>query len=90
MRARLAQRRSQVGAHAVTTRSPCARAGGCGSFFAITVVSQAFAGKPLVAQHRMVQDLLKDEIKTLHGVTLRTHTPEQFAARVKADANAAD
>ncbi|KAK9469441.1 bola protein [Lipomyces arxii] len=46
--------------------------GGCGSMFAITIVSKAFSGISMVKQHRMVNDVLSDEIKQWHGVQLKT------------------
>ncbi|DAZ98119.1 TPA: hypothetical protein N0F65_003105 [Lagenidium giganteum] len=53
--------------------------GGCGSMFDIEVVSAQFAGQSRVKQHRMVNEILKDEIKSMHGLTIRTMTPEQYA-----------
>ncbi|ORX48844.1 bola-like protein [Hesseltinella vesiculosa] len=46
--------------------------GGCGSMYAIEIVSKAFEGKSMVKQHRLVNDLLKQEIKDMHGLQLRT------------------
>ncbi|KAK9446685.1 bola protein [Limtongia smithiae] len=46
--------------------------GGCGSMFAINIVSKAFAGKPMVRQHRMVNDVLQEDIKRWHGIQLKT------------------
>jgi stress-induced morphogen len=46
--------------------------GGCGSFFKVTVVSKEFEGKSLLQQHRLVNDILADEIRQLHGVTIVT------------------
>ena len=48
--------------------------GGCGSFYKVTVVSSAFAGKSLVQQHRLVNDVLKEEIALMHGITVITKT----------------
>jgi stress-induced morphogen len=42
--------------------------GGCGSFYAITIASTAFKGLPIVKQHRLVNDVLKEEIKGIHGL----------------------
>ncbi|CAI5738833.1 unnamed protein product [Hyaloperonospora brassicae] len=52
--------------------------GGCGSMFDVEVVSAQFAGQSRVKQHRMVNEVLKNEIKNMHGLTIRTMTPEQF------------
>lgn len=48
--------------------------GGCGSFFQVEVVSEAFTGKKLVEQHRMVNEALREEIKQIHGLTITTRT----------------
>mmetsp|Transcript_28949 Transcript_28949/g.33442 ORF Transcript_28949/g.33442 Transcript_28949/m.33442 type:complete len:93 (+) Transcript_28949:43-321(+) len=49
---------------------------GCGSFFHVEVVSGAFRGKPLVQQHRLVNEALRDEIKQIHGLTIVTKSSE--------------
>eukprot|EP00796_Vickermania_ingenoplastis_P003861 gene3862-2739_t len=49
---------------------------GCGSFFKIRVVSPVFSGKPLIQQHRLVNEVLKDEIRIIHGFTLETKAKE--------------
>lgn len=42
-----------------------------GTHFEITVVSAAFAGKPLVARHRMIYALLDDLMKTqIHALKI--------------------
>lgn len=46
--------------------------GGCGSMFAILVESKEFKGIPMIKQHRLVNELLKDEISQWHGLQLRT------------------
>ncbi|WPK23938.1 hypothetical protein PUMCH_001188 [Australozyma saopauloensis] len=46
--------------------------GGCGSMFAISVESEAFKGLPMVKQHRLVNDALKEEIAKWHGLQLKT------------------
>lgn len=48
--------------------------------FRLTVVSSAFAGKPRVARHRMVTDVLAAEIgHPIHALTMKTLTPEEAA-----------
>ncbi|HRK01234.1 MAG TPA: BolA family protein [Oligoflexia bacterium] len=44
------------------------------------IVSPAFEGKTMIQQHRMVFELLKDEVASneVHALTLRTFTPAQF------------
>lgn len=49
-------------------------AGGCGTFYAITIASKAFAGIPTVKQHRLVNETLKSEISGIHGLQVRTAT----------------
>lgn len=46
--------------------------GGCGSMFAITVESSKFKGIPMVKQHRLVNEVLKEEIAKWHGLQLKT------------------
>ncbi|KAG7879305.1 hypothetical protein KL905_003296 [Ogataea polymorpha] len=46
--------------------------GGCGSMFAINIESPKFKGLPMIKQHRLVNELLKDEIAKWHGLQLKT------------------
>lgn len=46
--------------------------GGCGSMYAIEISSAKFKGLPMMRQHRLVNQILADEIKTWHGVQLQT------------------
>ncbi|EEB06107.1 eukaryotic protein [Schizosaccharomyces japonicus yFS275] len=46
--------------------------GGCGSMYQINITSEAFRGKPLVKQHRMVNEVLQEDIKNMHGLQLVT------------------
>ncbi|KAF3991618.1 hypothetical protein FT663_01455 [Candidozyma haemuli var. vulneris] len=46
--------------------------GGCGSMFAITVESSKFKGITMIKQHRLVNEVLKDEIAQWHGLQLKT------------------
>ena len=43
-------------------------AGGCGTFYAISITSDAFKGLPTVKQHRLVNEVLKKEIEGIHGL----------------------
>jgi stress-induced morphogen len=46
--------------------------------FRVEVVSEAFAGKNLVARHRQVYALLGAELKGgVHALALKTKTPEE-------------
>ena len=42
--------------------------GGCGTFYQIIIASEAFRGVPTVKQHRMVNEVLKQEIEGIHGL----------------------
>ncbi|NBO38909.1 BolA family transcriptional regulator [bacterium] len=48
--------------------------------YAVLIISQAFAGKKLLARHRMVLDLFQTEIATgeVHALTMKTHTPDEW------------
>ena len=49
------------------------------SHFKVTIVSDDFEGKMLIARHRMVNEILKDELDgAIHALTLHTMTPEEF------------
>ncbi|KAI5288079.1 hypothetical protein KEM54_005487 [Ascosphaera aggregata] len=53
--------------------------GGCGQSFAALIVSDAsFQGKSLLARHRLVNGILRDEIKEIHAWTPRCLTVEQW------------
>jgi BolA family transcriptional regulator, general stress-responsive regulator len=40
--------------------------------FAITVTWQGFEGKALIDQHQMIYDILKEEMKTIHSLRIKT------------------
>ncbi|KAL1643867.1 hypothetical protein SLS58_004540 [Diplodia intermedia] len=46
--------------------------GGCGSMYALDIHSPKFKGLTVIKQHKLVNEILKDEIKSWHGVQLRT------------------
>ncbi|VDL19844.1 unnamed protein product [Hymenolepis diminuta] len=46
--------------------------GGCGAMYQIFIRSKDFAGMSVLAQHRSVKETLKDEIKSMHGLTIVT------------------
>lgn len=50
----------------------------CGMSFNVIVVSKAFAGKSRLDQQRMVNELLSEEMKTIHAFTQKTYTPEAW------------
>ena len=52
---------------------------GSESHFKVTVVAGDFAGKGLVAQHRLVYDLLADELRGgIHALALHTYTEQAW------------
>ncbi|KAG2175986.1 hypothetical protein INT44_000465 [Umbelopsis vinacea] len=42
--------------------------GGCGSMYAIDIASEQFKGLSIVKQHRKINEILKEEIKGMHGL----------------------
>ena len=46
--------------------------GGCGQAFSIQVASSDFTGKSLIQQHRLLNDILKDELAEVHSVQYKT------------------
>ncbi len=52
------------------------RSGGCGANFYILVESKVFQGMPRIRQHRIVQQVLKDEIAKWHAVSIDTQVPK--------------
>lgn len=48
--------------------------GGCGSMFSIDITSEKFKGLSIVKQHKLVNEVLKDDIKRWHGLQLRTRS----------------
>lgn len=54
---------------------------GSESHFKVVLVSEAFEGKNLVAQHRMVYELLFEELQSqVHALALHTYTPAAWRA----------
>ncbi|CAI9744373.1 Hypothetical predicted protein [Octopus vulgaris] len=51
---------------------------GCGEKFQSVIVSPEFAGKSLLSQHRLVNSILKEELKIIHAFQMKTMTPEQW------------
>ena len=50
------------------------------SHFKVIVVSEEFAGKRLLARHRQINELLKDELANhIHALAIHTFTPDEFA-----------
>ncbi|KAF7270470.1 hypothetical protein GWI33_016575 [Rhynchophorus ferrugineus] len=54
---------------------------GCGEKFSCLVVSEKFKGKPLLQRHRLVNNILQEELKRIHAFSQQTFTPEQWAEK---------
>jgi len=53
-----------------------------GQHFEAVVIADAFEGRPRVRQHRMVYDVLRDELKDeVHALALRTYTRDAWNSR---------
>ncbi|XP_011865864.1 PREDICTED: bolA-like protein 3 isoform X1 [Vollenhovia emeryi] len=50
--------------------------GGCGAMFDINVVAPEFKGLNTVKQHRIINEVLKEEIRDMHGLRIRTSIPQ--------------
>lgn len=58
-----------------------AGAAGGGGHFGVRLVAAAFEGKSLVARHRLVYEILAEEMAgPVHALALRTLTPAEAAA----------
>ncbi|KAJ2719130.1 BolA-like protein 3 [Coemansia sp. Benny D115] len=49
--------------------------GGCGSMYVVEIEAECFRGKTRVNQTKMVNSLLKDELKEMHGMRVLCSTP---------------
>ena len=56
---------------------------GTADHWEVTVVSQAFDGKSMLEQHRLVKGFFQAEIASgvLHAFSLKTFTPEEWKSR---------
>jgi BolA protein len=51
-----------------------------GGHYSVTIVADAFAGKPRVARHRLVYDALADVMQRgIHALAITACTPEEFS-----------
>ncbi|KAF5842821.1 bola protein [Dunaliella salina] len=51
---------------------------GCGTSFEVKVVSPEFEGKNLLARHRLINDILKNEMPHIHALSIKqAQTPAQ-------------
>ncbi|RDI79414.1 Efflux pump [Venturia inaequalis] len=49
--------------------------GGCGSMYSVSITSERFKGLAVIKQHRLVNEILGEDIKSWHGIQLRTKAP---------------
>ncbi len=58
---------------------------GTSDHFDAKIVSNTFSGKTRIDRHRMVMDLVQDEMKCgeIHALTLKTWTPEEVNKQTK-------
>jgi stress-induced morphogen len=55
---------------------------GSDNHFSLLVVSDSFSGKPLIKQHQLVMDILKNALKQdIHAVQIKTLTFDKYRAR---------
>jgi stress-induced morphogen len=46
--------------------------GGCGASFSVKIKSPDFNGMNIISMHRKVNEILKDELKDIHALQLKT------------------
>ncbi|XP_025413136.1 bolA-like protein 3 [Sipha flava] len=49
--------------------------GGCGAIFEVFISSTEFKGMSIVKQHQLINEVLKNEIKSMHGIRIHTEIP---------------
>ena len=58
---------------------------GSESHFKVVIVSEAFVGKRLLPCHRMVNEVLAEELaKNIHALAIHTYDPEKWASTAQA------
>ena len=51
------------------------------SHFKVTIVSNSFDEQMLIKRHRMVNQVLQQEMQQIHALALHTLTPQEWQAR---------
>ncbi|SBS92662.1 BolA-like protein, putative [Plasmodium malariae] len=51
---------------------------GCGTSFDAVIVSNNFTDKRLLDRHRLVNDVIKDELQNIHAFSMKCHTPAEY------------
>lgn len=54
---------------------------GSESHFKILVVSDQFDGQMLIKRHRLINQILSDELKQIHAMALHTMTADEWAQK---------
>lgn len=54
---------------------------GSESHFKVTVVSNEFNGKRLIARHRQINQTLADELQAIHALAIHTLTSDEYFAK---------
>ncbi len=54
---------------------------GSESHFKVTIVSDRFNDQMLIKRHRLVNQVLADELQQIHALALHTLTPDEWEAR---------
>lgn len=54
---------------------------GSESHFKILVVSDQFDGQMLIKRHRLINQILSEELKQIHAMALHTMTPDEWAEK---------
>ena len=54
---------------------------GSESHFRVVLVAEAFDGMRLLARHRRVNELLREEMSSIHALALHTYTEAEWRAR---------
>lgn len=50
--------------------------GGCGAMFNVSIETKEFKGLTIMKQHKLVYEVLKDQLKVIHGLHLETIVPK--------------
>ncbi|MDH5423467.1 MAG: BolA/IbaG family iron-sulfur metabolism protein [Gammaproteobacteria bacterium] len=54
---------------------------GSESHFKIVVVSEQFDGQMLIKRHRLINQILSEELQQIHAMALHTMTPDEWAQK---------
>ncbi len=54
---------------------------GSESHFKVTVVSNEFTDKRLIARHRLINQTLSEELNSIHALAIHTLTPHEYFAK---------